>query len=59
MLKKAKGIVTEMGGLTSHTAIAAYSLKKPALIGAKDAIKCLHDGDVITMDLDRGVIYLK
>lgn len=59
LMKNAKAFVTEMGGLTSHTAIAAYSMKKPALIGAKDAVSCLREGDMITLDLDRGVIYLK
>ncbi len=58
LMKIAKGIISEMGGLTSHTAIAAYSLKKPALIGAKDAVSCLREGEKITLDLDRGVIYL-
>ncbi len=59
LMKKAKAFIVEMGGLTSHTAISAYSLKKPALIGAKDAVSCLNDGELITLDLDRGVIYLK
>lgn len=59
LIKQAKGVITEMGGLTSHAAIAAYSLKKPALIGAKDAVSCLREGEKITLDLDRGVIYLK
>lgn len=58
-LKKAKAIVAEMGGLTSHTAISSYSLKKPALVGAKDAVSCLQEGEMITLDLDRGVIYRK
>jgi len=59
IMKKAKAFVSELGGLTSHTAISAYSMKKPALIGAKDAVSCLREGEWVTLDLDRGVIYLK
>lgn len=59
LIKQAKAVVTEAGGLTSHAAIVAYSMKKPTLIGAKDAVSCLREGERITLDLDRGVIYLK
>ncbi len=46
----AAGIVTEIGGLLSHTATLARELGKPAVFAVQDATRILHDGQQITVD---------
>ncbi len=56
-LEKAAAVVTEEGGLTSHGAILALHLEKPAIVGAKDATRLIRSGDPITVDSTRGLVY--
>jgi pyruvate,water dikinase len=53
-MEKAAGIVTEIGGMTSHAAIVSRELKKPCIIGAKNAAKVFKDGDLIELDANSG-----
>ncbi len=55
-MKKAKAIITDEGGITSHAAIVARELKKPCIIGTKVATKVLKDGDVVEVDAVKGDI---
>lgn len=55
-LKKAKAIVTDEGGITSHAAIISRELAIPCIIGTKIATKVLKDGDLILVDADSGVV---
>jgi phosphotransferase system enzyme I (PtsI) len=50
-----KGFITDFGGLTSHAAIVARSLKIPAVVGAHDASKRIHTNDVVIIDGFHGV----
>lgn len=56
-LEQAAGIVTEEGGLTSHGAIVALSLGLPIIVGVPGATSLLKDGQLITLDVDQGLIY--
>lgn len=63
LIKRAKAIVTDEGGITCHAAIVARELKKPCIIGTKIATKVLHDGDLVEVDAcpssgvaDKGVV---
>jgi len=56
-LEKAAGLVTEEGGLTSHGAIVAINLGKPAIVGVENALEILKNGEMITVDAIRGLIY--
>ena len=56
-IQKASAIVTEEGGLTSHTAIAAVHFNLPAVVGAFNIRNLVKDGDTITVDPIGGVIY--
>jgi len=56
IMKKAKAIVTDEGGITCHAAIVAREMKKPCIIGTKVATQVLHDGDLVEVDADRGVV---
>ncbi len=55
-MKKAAGIITDLGGITCHAAIVARELKVPCIIGTKVATDVLHDGDEVEVDANRGVV---
>lgn len=55
-MKKASAIITDEGGITCHAAIVARELKKPCIIGTKIATKVLHDGDLVEVDADKGIV---
>lgn len=57
LLKTAGGIITEEDGLSSHSAIVAMALDKPAIIGAKNATKLLKTGTTVRLDGERGLIF--
>jgi pyruvate, water dikinase len=60
IMKKAKGIITDYGGRTSHAAIVSRELGIPAVIGTGNATKILKDGQEITLSCaegDQGIIY--
>jgi len=56
-MKKAGAVITEMGGLTSHAAIVCLEFDIPVVVGADDATDILADGDIVTVDGPRGLIY--
>ena len=56
VLKKAAAIVTDEGGITCHAAIVSREMKKPCIIGTKIATKVLHDGDLVEVDADKGIV---
>ncbi len=56
-LKKASAIITEEGGLTSHAAVVGLSLGVPVIVGVERATQLLKDGEDITVDGSRGVVY--
>ncbi|MEA5051645.1 MAG: phosphoenolpyruvate--protein phosphotransferase [Oscillospiraceae bacterium] len=53
---KVIGIITEVGGSTSHSAIIARSYKIPAILGVPEATEILKDGDTVIMDATDGTI---
>jgi len=56
-IEEASAIVVEEGGLTSHAAIVGLNLKKATIVGAKDAVMNLEDGQLVTVDSVTGVVY--
>jgi phosphotransferase system enzyme I (PtsI) len=50
------GYATDMGGVTSHAAILARSLKIPAVVGLRTATKIVSTGDTIAIDGYAGLI---
>ena len=50
--------VTDLGGLTSHTAIIAKALEIPAVVGVQTLVKQAHDGAEIIIDGDAGLAIL-
>jgi len=55
-IKKAGGIITDVGGLLSHAAIVSRELKIPCLVGTKIATKVLKDGDEVLLDANKGIV---
>jgi len=56
--EKVKGIVTQKGGLTSHTAIIAKTFDILAMLGAREIMDTVQDGDTIILDGVEAVIIL-
>ncbi|MFH1696005.1 MAG: PEP-utilizing enzyme [Candidatus Micrarchaeota archaeon] len=55
-MKKASGIVTEQGGVTSHAAIVAREMNTPCLIGTKIATHVFKDNDLVEVNASKGII---
>ena len=56
-IRKASGIVTEEEGLTSHAAVIGLRLGIPVIVGVKQATEIIRDGAILTLDMQRGLIY--
>ncbi|MCL2827972.1 MAG: phosphoenolpyruvate--protein phosphotransferase [Oscillospiraceae bacterium] len=54
---KVLGIVTEIGGRTSHSAIIARSYEIPAILGVPNIMAALRDGERVILDAVEGVLY--
>ncbi|WP_254537270.1 phosphoenolpyruvate synthase [Halomarina litorea] len=55
-MKRAAGIITDEGGMTSHAAIVSRELGVPAVVGTSRATQELEDGQTVTLDGDKGTI---
>ena len=51
-----KGLATDAGGRTSHTAIVARSLGMPAVVALEDLTESTHGGDTVIIDGNRGIV---
>lgn len=56
-IRKAAGIVTEDESLTSHAAVIGLRLGVPVIVGVKDATSVIRDGTLLTLDVQRGVVF--
>lgn len=52
------GIVTELGGRTSHSAILARALEIPAVVAVNDFLNNVKNGDEIVLDGSDGTVYV-
>ncbi|SDJ97716.1 phosphoenolpyruvate synthase [Natronorubrum texcoconense] len=55
-MKRASGIITDEGGMTSHAAIVSRELGVPAIVGTTNATTVLEDGQLVTLDGDKGAV---
>jgi len=55
-MKRASGIVTDEGGMTSHAAIISRELGVPAVVGTGNGTRLLNDGQNVTLDGDKGTV---
>lgn len=54
--KNVEGVIGEIGGVTSHSAIIARALGIPCILGVKDAASVIKTGDELIVDAVRGEI---
>ena len=50
------GFVTDLGGVTSHTAIVARGLNIPAIVGLHHARSMIREGELVVVDGREGVL---
>ena len=53
-----KGFTTNVGGMTSHSAIMAHSMGIPAVVGTKMATTEIQHGDLIIVDGIKGEVHI-
>jgi phosphotransferase system enzyme I (PtsI) len=51
-----RGMATDSGGRTSHTAIVARSLGIPAVVALEDLTEVVRGGDTVIIDGNRGIV---
>jgi pyruvate,water dikinase len=56
-MRRATAIVTDTGGRTCHAAIVSRELGIPCVVGTGTATHALQNGQVITVDGAKGVVY--
>ena len=56
VMRKAKAVITDHGGMTSHAAIISRELGIPCIVKTKIATKMLKDGDYIEVDANKGIV---
>jgi pyruvate,water dikinase len=54
----AGGLVTDVGGILSHGAIVAREYGIPAVMSVSGATEQLVDGQIITVDGDKGAVIM-
>ncbi|MBN1194871.1 MAG: phosphoenolpyruvate synthase [Methanomicrobiaceae archaeon] len=56
-MRKVAAIITDEGGMTCHAAIVSRELGTPAVVGTKKATKTLKQGQVVTVDGEKGLVF--
>lgn len=56
VMKKAKAILTERGGVTSHAAIISRELNVPCIVGIHGLFGNFEDGQLVEVDAERGIV---
>lgn len=57
VIRKSAGIITEESSLTSHAAVIGLRLGVPVIVGVKNATEIIRDGTILTLDVQRGLVY--
>ena len=57
VIRKSAGIITEESSLTSHAAVIGLRLGVPVIVGVKNATEIIRDGSILTLDVQRGLVY--
>ena len=52
----AAAVVTDTGGILSHSAVVAREYGIPAVVGARDATRAIPDGALVEVDGDAGTV---
>jgi pyruvate,water dikinase len=57
LLDKCIGVASELGNILCHLAIVSRIRKIPAIVNAKNITLNIKDGDYITIDAYKGILY--
>lgn len=57
IMKMASAIITDTGGKTCHAAIVSRELGIPCVVGTLNATNILKDGETVTVDGQKGLVY--
>ena len=58
-LFKVRGVVTDIGGVTSHAANNARELGLPCVVGTTNATQLIRDGDMVTVNGTIGEVVIE
>ena len=58
ILRRAVGVITDVGSPVGHMATIAREYRVPALLNTGNATRILTDGQIITLDAEQKVVYL-
>jgi pyruvate kinase len=56
-IRQAAGVITEDDSMTSHAAVIGMRLGVPVILGVKDATKNIRNGTILSLDVQRGLVY--
>lgn len=56
-MSKCAAIITDEGSTTCHAAIVSREMNIPCIVGTRDGTKMFKDGQLITLDSYKGLIY--
>src|SRR3989338_4519092 len=56
LIKKARAVLCDEGGLLSHAAIISRELHIPCIVGMRHAMASLKDGDLVEVDANKGIV---
>ena len=56
-MQRAGAIITNEGGMTCHAAIVSREMGTPCIVGTEHATTVLKEGDIVTLDASRGIVY--
>jgi len=54
--RRARAIIADEGGITSHAAIISRELKIPCIVGCLKSMQVLKDGDLVEVDAEKGIV---
>ena len=57
VIARAKGLITDLGGITCHSANIAREFGIPCIVGTKRATKILKNNQEIILDANQGTVY--
>jgi pyruvate kinase len=56
-IQKASAIITEDADRNSHAAVLGLRLGIPVIVGVENAIAMIRDGTILTLDIQKGLVY--
>jgi pyruvate, water dikinase len=59
VIRNAVAVIADEGGMMSHAAIISREMKKPCIVGTKNASQILKTGDFVEIDGTKGTVTVK